>query len=193
MPANIRIAGTGAITYVSGSSIEIAVSAPMPGSTPIRLPSSTPNTDHIRWLGISATPKPYHRSCSACPTVSAPGEKREGHLQSEDEDDDARDRDAGRKQERAADAVALVAHRGYEHREECRRDETALAAQDDEGEDAAEHAQPAPPLGRRRLLVAEIARLCGQPDRQAGERQQGAEDDRDEAGAHTREGAHAIA
>src|SRR6266481_598253 len=62
MPASIKIAGTGATTYVSGSSIEMVVKAPIPGRTPIRLPIRTPNTDHIRLPGCSAMLKPYQRS-----------------------------------------------------------------------------------------------------------------------------------
>src|SRR5665213_311157 len=42
----------------------MADSAPMPGSTPIRLPTSTPKNDQTRLCGSSAMPKPYHRSTS---------------------------------------------------------------------------------------------------------------------------------
>src|SRR5664279_3777360 len=70
----------------------------------IRLPSRTPKTDHIRWLGISATPKPYQRSCSACPMASAPGEEWKGHAQPVDEDERAGGGDAGGEQGRGAHA-----------------------------------------------------------------------------------------
>ncbi|MCY1463123.1 hypothetical protein D9M71_809760 [compost metagenome] len=36
--------------------------APMPGSTPMRLPTSTPKNDHMRLCHWKATPKPYQRS-----------------------------------------------------------------------------------------------------------------------------------
>ncbi len=73
MPASIRIAGTGAMTDTMGSSIEIVDSGPMPGSTPMRLPTSTPNTDHIRLSGCSATPKPYMSWIRLSCMISAPG------------------------------------------------------------------------------------------------------------------------
>ncbi|CUK05541.1 Uncharacterised protein [Achromobacter sp. 2789STDY5608615] len=40
----------------------MADSAPMPGNTPMRLPTSTPKNDHIRLWSWNATPKPYQRS-----------------------------------------------------------------------------------------------------------------------------------
>ena len=58
MPASISIAGTGCIANVNGSSIEMEVSAPVPGSTPIKLPSTTPTKHHMRLCGSNASPKP---------------------------------------------------------------------------------------------------------------------------------------
>ena len=42
MPASMMSAATGDTLYVSGSSIEIVVSGPIPGRTPISVPTSTP-------------------------------------------------------------------------------------------------------------------------------------------------------
>jgi hypothetical protein len=42
MPASMMSAETGGSTNVAGSSIEIVAMGPMPGSTPISVPSSTP-------------------------------------------------------------------------------------------------------------------------------------------------------
>src|SRR5471032_2101409 len=114
MPASIRITGTGAITATTGSSIEIVDSGPMPGSTPIRLPTSTPNTDHIRLSHCSATPKPIHKlirlSCIARFPVS-PGEQGQQQVQPVVEDGDAEQRHHEREQRRVAHAVPAVAER----------------------------------------------------------------------------------
>ncbi len=52
------IAETGGIVNVSGSSSVTPLGAPRPGSTPTRMPSSTPTTISSRWYGVSATAKP---------------------------------------------------------------------------------------------------------------------------------------
>ena len=56
-------------TIVSGNRIDMVATGPMPGSTPTRLPTSTPRKQYIRLCGSSATPKPYQRSCSAVPIM----------------------------------------------------------------------------------------------------------------------------
>ena len=42
MPASMMSAETGGSTKVAGSSIAMVATGPMPGSTPISVPSSTP-------------------------------------------------------------------------------------------------------------------------------------------------------
>ena len=54
----VLIAGTGGIPKVSGSRMEMVATGPIPGSTPTRLPTSTPRKQYIRLCGSSATPKP---------------------------------------------------------------------------------------------------------------------------------------
>src|SRR6267378_4342325 len=115
MPASIRIAGTGCMVKVSGSSIEIAVRAPMPGRTPMRLPTSTPKNDHIRLCGWSATPKPYHRSISDCVMSPSPCEEREIHVERPCEHDDRENDHREREQKRGFDRVLPVAERRDEN------------------------------------------------------------------------------
>src|ERR1700710_2119456 len=81
MPASIRIAPTGVIEKVSGSSTEIAAITPIPGSTPTTLPNSTPRKHHIRLSGCSATLKPCSRSATVVTIIRSPFQHGEGKLQ----------------------------------------------------------------------------------------------------------------
>jgi hypothetical protein len=46
---------------VAGSSIAMATTGPMPGSTPVSVPSRQPANAHSRLIGVKATPKPIAR------------------------------------------------------------------------------------------------------------------------------------
>ena len=54
-------AATGERLKVIGSSMAIVATGPMPGSTPISVPSITPISAYSRWIGEIATPKPMIR------------------------------------------------------------------------------------------------------------------------------------
>src|SRR5438270_11645618 len=54
-------APTGGRPNVIGSSIAMVASGPMPGSTPIRVPTSAPIRHSPRLIGVTATPKPNQR------------------------------------------------------------------------------------------------------------------------------------
>src|SRR5690606_13442841 len=58
-------APVGSSPYVTGSSRATAMAGPMPGRTPIAVPSSTPTAAHIRLTGVSAVPKPSMREVRA--------------------------------------------------------------------------------------------------------------------------------
>ncbi len=51
-------AETGGSTKVAGSSMEMVATGPMPGSTPISVPSITPMKQYMMFWKVSATPKP---------------------------------------------------------------------------------------------------------------------------------------
>ena len=57
MPDSIRMAETGVIPKVSGSSNEIAAMTPMPGSTPTTLPNSTPTKPPHEVRGLQRDPE----------------------------------------------------------------------------------------------------------------------------------------
>src|SRR3954467_10863260 len=58
MPPNMMNAGTGSRPNVIGSRSEIVSAGPMPGSTPIAVPRSTPIPAYRRFCGVSAVAKP---------------------------------------------------------------------------------------------------------------------------------------
>ena len=58
MPANMMNAPVGSSPYVTGSRSATAIAGPMPGRTPIAVPSSTPIAAQSRLTGVSAVPKP---------------------------------------------------------------------------------------------------------------------------------------
>ncbi len=148
MPASMRIAGIGFMVKVSGSSIEMAESAPMPGSTPMRLPISTPKNDHMRLCGCSATPKPYQRSCSAWCTGYLSSEEGNLHLEGPPEHHDRHRDDAGAEDRGALPGVHLVAHRGDEDDREGGGHEATVLTEDHEGYHGAADADPSAPFGR---------------------------------------------
>src|SRR6185503_21222321 len=61
MPASMISAPTGGRPNVIGRSIAIVASGPMPGSTPISVPTSVPMRHSIRLVGVAATEKPCAR------------------------------------------------------------------------------------------------------------------------------------
>src|SRR5215204_4570751 len=61
MPASMISAPTGGRPYVIGSSIAMVATGPMPGNTPIRVPTSAPTRHRRRFCGVAATLMPNHR------------------------------------------------------------------------------------------------------------------------------------
>src|SRR4051812_16151869 len=61
MPASMMSDDTGESWKVIGSSMAMVAVAPMPGSTPIRVPSSTPIRQKSRFSGVAAVAKPRAR------------------------------------------------------------------------------------------------------------------------------------
>src|SRR5258705_4029014 len=107
MPASMMSAETGGSTKVAGSSIEMVAIGPMPGSTPISVPSSTPMKQYQMLLRVSATPNPRIRLFRSSMRFSlAPAEadarlqrldvgaQRDRQLQSHHEDQGAKDSQA---------------------------------------------------------------------------------------------------
>src|SRR5687768_11926613 len=88
MPASMISAPTGGRLNVIGSSMAMAASGPMPGSTPTSVPTITPMKQYIRLIGETAVLNPSVRlgKCSARNSMSvAPPELGIGELQAPDE------------------------------------------------------------------------------------------------------------
>src|SRR5687768_10938132 len=74
MPDSSMSAATASRLKVSGSSMAIAASGPMPGSTPIIVPTKTPRKQYARFFSVSAMLKPRYRlgKRSASASISTP-------------------------------------------------------------------------------------------------------------------------
>ena len=57
-------APVGSRLRVTGSSSAMVSAGPMPGRMPIRVPSVTPTSDHMRLIGVRAVAKPSSRARS---------------------------------------------------------------------------------------------------------------------------------
>src|SRR3954465_3344531 len=61
MPASMISADTGGSAYAAGRSMAMVATGPMPGSTPISVPSRQPMKQYSRLIGVKATPNPMER------------------------------------------------------------------------------------------------------------------------------------
>src|SRR5687768_13410452 len=99
MPASMISAPTGGRLNVIGSSMAMAASGPMPGSTPTSVPTVTPMKQYIRLIGEKAVLNPSARFGKYCARNSisvAPPELRVGQLQPPQEQRGGpQDQDAG--------------------------------------------------------------------------------------------------
>src|SRR5215467_13541824 len=93
MPASMMSADTGGSVKVIGSSIAIVADGPIPGSTPIRVPTSTPMKQYQRFCRLRATLKPSARWGKYCERKSIapsslprPQRKRQAQLVYEQRD-----------------------------------------------------------------------------------------------------------
>src|ERR1044072_8085139 len=77
MPASMIRAPTGGSPKVIGSSIAMVATDPMPGSTPIRVPTRAPMPQNRMFIGEKATPKPRARFARRSDMVAYP--ERELH------------------------------------------------------------------------------------------------------------------
>src|SRR5687767_9020191 len=112
MPASMMSAATGGTLKVSGSSIAMVASGPMPGSTPIRVPSSTPMKQNQRFCSVSATVKPKMRLLNSSMSVFPdPLDHRIGQPEAPDEDRQRKDGEADGEQQ-DFEPLELLARRG---------------------------------------------------------------------------------
>src|SRR5262245_55399423 len=100
MPASMISPDTGSRWNVSGSSMAMVAIGPMPGSTPISVPTSAPMSAKPTFAGVSATPKPVARLLRS--SIRLPDRPhRDRQTETENEDRPRQDR----KPERGGDRL----------------------------------------------------------------------------------------
>src|SRR5436190_2044827 len=121
MPASMMSAGTGGRLNVIGRSIAIVASGPMPGSTPIRVPRSTPRKQNQMFCQERATLKPRMRLWkSSMPLSPVALDERVRQAQTVDEDAHADDRQPEGEEENLL-PLELAARRGGKNDERRKR------------------------------------------------------------------------
>src|SRR6266540_3003579 len=151
MPASMISADTGCSAYVVGSSIAIVATGPMPGSTPISVPSSTPTNAYSALTGVSATENPSARceKSSIARSSARPRPDRQLQLESDHEHADGESCEQDTRDQRLLrpELVACRARRDDQHdgrnRNADRIDDRA------EQHDAREHDDRRPEARRR--------------------------------------------
>src|SRR5437763_282453 len=129
MPASIMSAPTGLRLNVIGSSIAMVATGPMPGSTPISVPSRQPISAKNRLIGVTATPKPMTRlwkswSIVAPRSAEVLGPDRERQRQSFHEHEH-REHDEDDEEDDHFLPLELMAARGADEHERRGRDDQA--------------------------------------------------------------------
>src|SRR6478609_1170811 len=137
MPASMISAPTGGRQKVSGSSIAIVASGPMPGSTPISVPTSAPIRHSPRLIGVTATEKPWPRLPTSSKRISIfvssePRPQLKRQIKPVREQQRA-ERGEHRAPDQRLDPVHLLGGIGRDHqRDVARDDETERAHRDGE-------------------------------------------------------------
>src|SRR5450631_340809 len=91
MPANMMRDAVGGRWKVIGSSMAMVATGPMPGSTPISVPTMRPTSAYNRFWNERATPIPRARLLRRS-ILPDPFDNRDVHAEADLEDDDAHDR-----------------------------------------------------------------------------------------------------
>src|SRR3982751_1865096 len=151
MPASMISAETGGSTKVAGSSIEIVAMGPMPGSTPMSVPRSTPMKQYMMFCQCSATPKPITRLFSRSMLASStPAHaellerlyvraQRNRQLQPEDEHQRAEDHEADGEDDHGFQPEVMAAQARADDEQDARGEHADDLEQESECHDRGEH------------------------------------------------------
>src|SRR5216683_3699591 len=126
MPANMISDAVGGRWNVIGSSMAMVATGPMPGSTPISVPTMQPSSAYSRFCMLTATVSPrkrlFRRSIS--PNSLDDGDV---HPEPDLEDDDGEDRQHDHVSDHFPQLEFFAAQRGDQHqRDQCRQHAGAL-------------------------------------------------------------------
>src|SRR5471030_735887 len=165
MPASMISDAVGGRWNVIGISIAIVATGPMPGRTPISVPTMQPISAYSRFWKESATEKPSERLCSI--SIS-PNSIEDGdvHAQADLEYDDAEDRQDHGIGGHLPQLEFVAAQRGDDDQRDQGREHAGGLEQEREGHDADRHHGDGAPLRRldrvdryvgRRMHLAQYA------------------------------------
>src|SRR5665213_422748 len=147
MPANMISDAVGGRWNVIGSSMAIVATGPMPGRTPISVPTMQPISAYNRFWKESATLKPSVRLCSMSISPDSVDD-RDVHAQADLEHEDAEDGEHDDVAGNLQDLELVAAQRGDE--DECHegREHARGLEQQREDDDADRHHRDRPPFRR---------------------------------------------
>src|SRR5688572_3467294 len=149
MPASMISAPTGGRLNVIGSSMAMAASGPMPGSTPTSVPTNTPMKQYIRLIGEIAVLNPSVRlgKCSARNSMSvAPPEHGVRQLEAPDEESGGAEHQDRGQEDKLQGAKPPNGQRADDDHQSNRRNEPEVVlhphAVDQEGGEERDHGTP---------------------------------------------------
>src|SRR3990172_12588166 len=182
-------AGIGGRLNVIGNSMAMVTSGPMPGSTPIAVPTNTPMKQYIRFLSDSATVNPRMRLSKM--SISEPLYQRIGQPEPVDEDADRKRAHEDRKDQDLDELELVAAERGDEkHHHERRNQAQALHHEAERHERNSNKRERLPPPFARRFFGRENA---ANQDEQAECHEDEGQHPREVAGPHAHRGSERVA
>src|SRR5262252_6766695 len=195
MPASMMSADTGGSVKVIGSSIAIVADGPMPGSTPINVPTITPMKQyHVFWR-LRATLKPSVRwgKCCAKNSISPsslPGPQRERQSQPVHEQRDGERDQYGGQEDHFLPAERLPAQGTDDDQDRARHDQSERTKQRAEETHAGEDDRERPQVHARHRIARDEERL--EHYDQAENQEQTPDHGRKIRGAHAHRAAHVV-
>src|SRR3954468_16328381 len=188
MPASMISELRGASPYVAGSSIAMVATGPMPGSTPMRVPSRHPARQKNRFCAVAAAANPTIRLLTM--SMSAAPEYRQRLPQAIDKDDDTEQRERDGERDRLLPfGVARREGADQRHNESGGGEAGALDQHREHKHGDKNHEARVPPAGCDRRTVD---RDRPQPDRGAEDEEADAQQHGHVARSHARDAADVV-
>src|SRR5215471_10251960 len=147
MPASMISEAVGGRWKVIGSSMAMVATGPMPGNTPISVPSMQPSNAYIRFWKETATLRPSARLARSSMSPD-PAHDVDVHSESDLEDHGAEDRQHHHVADDLGELEFLAAQRGDQHQHHQRRQQPGALEQQGEQDDADRHHGDRLPLRR---------------------------------------------
>src|SRR5258708_2213228 len=206
MPASMMSAETGGSTKVAGSSIAMVAIGPMPGSTPISVPSRHPIRQYIRLLSVRATPKPSARLLSS--SIDSPsgpadferlqrldvGAERDRELQADHEHQRGKGHQEKREDDRGLQSELMAAEARADDQDDSREQHADDLEEKPEGDDRGEHRHKRLPVPLLQLpCLAALGANAPDRDPHAEQEKKRAQPERKERRPHAGGRSHRVA